>query len=691
MSSLSLPSDSSVLIHSGATWRLMRRSHSVSFDAVVLLGAMAWGMACSSASAQTNEWTWMGGSSTLLAPSIGYCASGNYGTLGIPSSGNYPSPREADAAWTDTSGNRWLFGGYGCFYWMFNDLWKFDVSANEWVWISGSDTPNQNGLYGTLGTPAAGNVPSARINSSSWTDQNGNFWLFGGVGGSGNDVFGILNDLWEFNPSISEWTWVAGSNVLPVSCARGSSQCGIYGVYGTLGTGSATTSPGSRVLATTWKDKNGNLWFFGGYGYDSTGGYGYLNDFWQFNVANRVWTWMGGSSTCQGNGYTSCFEPGIYGTKGTPAAGNIPGARYETVSWTDVDGNFWLYGGSGADSAGNIGTLNDLWQYNVSLGQWAWMGGNTTVPPGCVGNGCDNGWPAVYGTLSVPASANWPGGRLSATGWTDSFGNLWFFGGSGPGWGTGEPYPYLNDLWEFHPSTGEWAWMGGSNIVGQAGSYGNLGSASPANIPGARLESVEWNDSSGNIWLFGGFGFDSMGNTGVLNDLWRYQLPAPPNFTLSASPTSLSLNSGSQGNATLTVTPQNGFNSTVSFACSGLPANATCSFNPKTVTPSAAAVTTQLTIAISAQASVVRSGSHPFLPATGFALAASLIVWKRRRVLGGALLVVLLAGAMPLPGCGGGGTGSGRGGGGSPQSYTVTVTATSGTLQQTATVTLVEN
>jgi hypothetical protein len=32
----------------------------------------------------------------------------------------------------------------------------------------------------------------------SWTDQSGNFWLFGGLGISTNYGEQILNDLWEY-------------------------------------------------------------------------------------------------------------------------------------------------------------------------------------------------------------------------------------------------------------------------------------------------------------------------------------------------------------------------------------------------------------------------------------------------------------------------------------------------------------
>jgi hypothetical protein len=124
----------------------------------------------------------------------------------------------------------------------------------------------------------------------------------------------------------------------------------------------------------------------------------------------------------------------VYGTLGTPAAGNTPGGRAAAVSWTDASGKFWLLGGSGYDSAGNNGNLNDLWEFNPSTNEWAWMGGNTTET-GCfitqAGNTICTGRPGVYGTLATPAPGNNPGGRLAASSWTDNKGNFWLFGGDG--------------------------------------------------------------------------------------------------------------------------------------------------------------------------------------------------------------------------------------------------------------------
>jgi hypothetical protein len=59
-----------------------------------------------------------------------------------------------------------------------------------------------------------------------------------------------------------------------------------------------------------------------------------------------------------------------------------------------------------------------------------------------------------------------------------------------------------------------------------------------------------------------------------------------PNFSLSASPASLSINQGSSGSSTITVTPSGGFTGSVSLSASGLPAGVTASFgtNPTTST-----------------------------------------------------------------------------------------------------------
>src|SRR6202034_2147530 len=68
----------------------------------------------------------------------------------------------------------------------------------------------------------------------------------------------------------------------------------------------------------------------------------------------------------------------------------------------------------------------------------------------------------------------------------------------------------------------EWTWMSGSMSANQWGIYGTVDQASASNVPGARQSPVTWTDTSGNLWLFGGYGYDSVGTLLPMNDLWKY-------------------------------------------------------------------------------------------------------------------------------------------------------------------------
>jgi N-acetylneuraminic acid mutarotase len=426
------------------------------------------------ATGSINMWTWVSGFNTGNQ-------NGSYGTKGVAAAGNVPGGRENSVSWKDSSGNLWLFGGYGydsagnLNY--LNDLWKYN-GAN-WTWVSGSKTINQTGSYGTEGVAAAGNVPGARDSSVSWTDSSGNFWLFGGYGYDSAGNLKYLNDLWKFDGA--NWTWVNGSKTINQA-----------GSYGTESIAAAGNVPGARWGSVFWTDSSGNFWLFGGSGYDSAGNQGDLNDLWKYNGAN--WTWVSGSKTIN--------QAGGYGTESVAAAGNVPGARYGSVSWTDKNGNLWLFGGFGIDSqGGSSAQLNDLWKFDGA--NWTWVSGSKTW-----------GQTGSYGTEGVAAAGNVPGARWSLVSWTDKSGNFWLFGGSGSGCD-------LNDLWKFNGTN--WTWVSGSKAGNQFGSYGTEGVAAAGNVPGARYSSVSWTDKSGNLWFFGGFGFDSQGNYDYLNDLWRYQ------------------------------------------------------------------------------------------------------------------------------------------------------------------------
>jgi len=64
----------------------------------------------------------------------------------------------------------------------------------QWRWMSGSNTPDQPGVYGEKGIASINNYPGARYGAVGWYDSlKEEFWLFGGQGkngtGSGACVF----------------------------------------------------------------------------------------------------------------------------------------------------------------------------------------------------------------------------------------------------------------------------------------------------------------------------------------------------------------------------------------------------------------------------------------------------------------------------------------------------------------------
>ena len=77
-------------------------------------------------------------------------------------------------------------------------------SQGIWTWMSGATVPNGLAVYGTQGVPSVNNHPHATYSPYCWTDKQGNCWIF-----AGSDSQDSSNaDLWEFNPSSLEWTWV---------------------------------------------------------------------------------------------------------------------------------------------------------------------------------------------------------------------------------------------------------------------------------------------------------------------------------------------------------------------------------------------------------------------------------------------------------------------------------------------------
>jgi Galactose oxidase, central domain/Kelch motif len=482
-----------------------------------------------------DDWTWIDGTKTA-----GVDGTPQYGSFAAPPPPTAPNPytntpgaREGGAAWTDSSGNLWLFGGLGfeltgktqpdTLSGYLNDLWECPIVPGDdqcqWQLL---ETPvsSKFPIAQSENNPTTGSLPGGRFGSATWTSGN-NFWLFGGRGVDSAGQVGLLSDLWEY--SGGSWTLVKGSTLR--------NQTGTY-------TGAAANLvPGARWSPVSWTDHSGNFWLFGGFGYDVNGNIGFLNDLWEYVGGN----WVFVSASIPGSNLNS--QNGVYGTQGTAAAGNTPGGRQTAAGWVDAAGNLWLFGGEGEDATGTpAGVLNDLWEYSIPNNQWTFVAGSSAA-----NQDGSYGLQPLVGPISTASAAGtvgltgatpgvFPGSRWGATAWTDHAGNLWLFGGWGLDSTGTNGNGYLNDLWVYTPNPtagqpGTWVWVKGSSTGGQNGVYGDEVRPYRTFVdwtPGGRRGTVSWVDASGELWLFGGQGYDSTSTTGngYLNDMWRY-LPYP--------------------------------------------------------------------------------------------------------------------------------------------------------------------
>lgn len=152
----------------------------------------------------------------------------------------------------------------------------------------------------------------------------------------------------------------------------------------------------------------------------------------------------------------------------------------------------------------------------------------------------------------------------------------------------------------------------------------------------------------------------------------------PPDFSFVGSPSSVPVSGKTPGSVTLTVTPQNGFNQSVSFSCGALPAGIACAFSPQTVTPSGNAVTTTMTLSLPTRSSRT---TIPLWRELGGGIMVCLLLWPFRRRRFRMLLAVaaiLIVGSSIIA-CGSSGDSD------APHSttYPLTVTANSGGITHT--------
>lgn len=359
---------------------------------------------------------------------------------------------------------------------------------------------------GTLGTwkdgvPAGYDIynqqtyPGSRDSAATWTDGSGTMYMFGGYGPDENGSMNYLADFWRYNGS----SWVLWPQSNDYGVANGLNYA--IGIY------HASNRPSARIGAATVLDSNGRLWLFGGFGRDSVGNLGFLNDLWAFDTSTNQWALMSGTLFVNSYGV---------GGSGSAAHGNYPGGRNNSRAWMGPGGKIFIFGGRGfcdtlCSNTSTAGLLNDTWAFDPT------------------GSAATSTWQFISGDHALDSSgySGLPAARELAFSWQDVNGYTWLFGGYGVSANTvnGPPYGAKNDLWIVAPGANTWQKVGGPDFNESLGTPSIKGVASNKVWPPARYGGNSWFQGSQKLWLFGGYGqAGGYYGSGTFNDVWRYDI-----------------------------------------------------------------------------------------------------------------------------------------------------------------------
>lgn len=263
-----------------------------------------------------------------------------------------------------------------------------------------------------------------------------------------------------------------------------------YSFYETLGEFSPINIPANAYgFDGSLKWKSGNRIYL--YGVDSN-----KTSFWAFDMDIHQW---------------KCIETDVgdvnWGQKGVFSPTNDPGKRnYYGITWTDYLGNLYLLNGTG-------NSHNDLWKYDLSLGQWAWIGGYNDSS-GTNGN---------HGEIGEESPDFFPSHRNYATAISDDNGYVYIYGGVGGAW----DYYHRTDLWRYNINNNSWTLLyenPNPQDYPRAQNIVEIGVENELNHPGYLIDYTSWY-SAGYLWYFSGCSqLLSPESEECYNQIWKYNL-----------------------------------------------------------------------------------------------------------------------------------------------------------------------
>jgi hypothetical protein len=133
-----------------------------------------------------------------------------------------------------------------------SDVWKYDIRNRMWTWIGGHNTTSTLTTYGTFGVESPLNRLGFRHSSQYFFHSpSSSLVVIGGQSPS------ILGDIWRFNFTSEQWTWVDGSIAW-----------NFWSKPGTKNVEAASNVMGSRYGGFAFVDpENMKIYVYGGYGY----------------------------------------------------------------------------------------------------------------------------------------------------------------------------------------------------------------------------------------------------------------------------------------------------------------------------------------------------------------------------------------------------------------------------------------
>jgi hypothetical protein len=249
-----------------------------------------------------------------------------YGTQYQGTNVTNPGLRSRSITFMDSTGGLWLYGGVISGVFM-SDWWKYEEVNDVWIWYGG-----------TLGSNILRSIPTDpghRSGSSfSFSHRTNRLYFYSGH----TNVTGLnAADLWSYDPSTRSFTWE--TDIFPGGDQEGTSgSC--MGIDETQG---VIYVYGGQSITTRKSD---------------------TNSFFSYDYDDRK---------------TVIIMPKSY--SGAPVQGALgvfnstynPGSRFGHSCW--FDGTiFYIFGGESVN-----GYLNDVWAYDTTKSQWAWVGGGGSM------------------------------------------------------------------------------------------------------------------------------------------------------------------------------------------------------------------------------------------------------------------------------------------------------------------------